>query len=276
MLRHKLSLSLLCSLLCCLLIATAGLCATSPAVVPVGDTQALVVHAGGETLLVGGEDAQQVQAALSEGIDYVVRLCSHSGHSGAADALAASYGVPVLEPGTSLPISDASWQGDTLQLDIGGTRYVLGVDAELSDAISYRCDGTFFPYSGKTNELAVNVRESPSTSAGRVGRLERGELLTFRDLILSGDGAYWYEVELADGTTGYIRSDLVVPAIGEEAVSAQAAPASSQTSYIGNKKSKVFHRTTCWTLPAEKNRVYFDSRDDATDAKYRPCKNCNP
>lgn len=276
MLRHKLSLCLLCSLLCCLLIAASGLCASSPAVVPVGDTAALAVHTGGQTLLIGGGDAQRVQAALSESVDYVVRLCDHAEHSGAADALAASYGVPILDPGESLPVSGASWQGDTLLLDIGGARYALGASEALTDAVSYRCDGTFFPCSGKTNELSVNVRETPSANASRVGRLERGQLLTLCDLVLSGDGAYWYAVQLADGTSGYVRSDLLVPAPGEEAASAQAAPTSSQSSYIGNKKSKVFHKSTCWTLPAEKNQVHFDTRDAAIDANYRPCKNCKP
>lgn len=276
MLRRKLSLCLLLALLCCLLTAATGLCAASPAVVPVGDTQALLVHAGEKTLLVGGDDVQRVQASLSERIDYVVRLCDHARHSGATDALAAAYGVPLLAPGDGLSLSGVSWQGDALLLNIGGTRYALGIANEQADAISYRCDGTFFPYSGKTNELAVNVRESPSASANRVGRLERGDLLTISDLVLSGDGAYWYAVSLANGAAGYIRSDLVVPAIGEESVSAQAEPASSQTRYIGNKNSKIFHLPSCWTLPAEKNRVYFDSRDEAVSASYRACKNCKP
>lgn len=50
----------------------------------------------------------------------------------------------------------------------------------------------------------------------------------------------------------------------------------SNTSYIGNKNSKVFHRSTCSSLPADKNRVYFKSRDEAVNAGYRPCQKCNP
>ena len=46
--------------------------------------------------------------------------------------------------------------------------------------------------------------------------------------------------------------------------------------YIGNKNSKKFHLPTCKNLPAEKNRVYFDSRQEAVDAGHTPCGNCSP
>lgn len=46
--------------------------------------------------------------------------------------------------------------------------------------------------------------------------------------------------------------------------------------YIGNKNSKKFHEPSCGSLPAEKNRVYFDSRQEAVDANFDPCKNCDP
>jgi competence protein ComEC len=47
-----------------------------------------------------------------------------------------------------------------------------------------------------------------------------------------------------------------------KATQSTAAPASG--SYIGNKYTKKFHKPTCSSLPAEHNRVYFDSRDEAT------------
>ena len=46
--------------------------------------------------------------------------------------------------------------------------------------------------------------------------------------------------------------------------------------YIGNKNSKKFHLPTCKNLPAEKNRIYFDSRQAAIDAGQTPCGNCKP
>lgn len=55
-----------------------------------------------------------------------------------------------------------------------------------------------------------------------------------------------------------------------------AADQPTGETYIGNKKSKKFHRQTCHTLPAEKNRVELKSRGEAIERGYVPCKNCNP
>lgn len=52
-------------------------------------------------------------------------------------------------------------------------------------------------------------------------------------------------------------------------------PASNQT-YIGNLRSHIFHRTSCKYLPCPENRRHFDSRSDAIDADYRPCRRCRP
>lgn len=46
--------------------------------------------------------------------------------------------------------------------------------------------------------------------------------------------------------------------------------------YIGNLNSKKFHLPTCRSLPAEKNRIFFDSRQEAVNAGYSPCGNCRP
>jgi competence protein ComEC len=46
------------------------------------------------------------------------------------------------------------------------------------------------------------------------------------------------------------------------------------TQIIGNKKSKVFHTDQCDSLPLEKNRIYFDSEDEAIAQGYRPHNSC--
>lgn len=55
------------------------------------------------------------------------------------------------------------------------------------------------------------------------------------------------------------------------------SPSSSPTQtnqLIGNKSSKVFHSPDCASLPADKNRVYFDSYQQAEEEGYRPCSRC--
>lgn len=142
-----------------------------------------------------------------------------------------------------------------------------------------------FPFLAQTDELAVNVRRSTSTKSEKVGRLERGTLLTVLAAELNGQGEVWYQVELQSGTQGYIRSDLLVradEAAIEEAAAQAERKATTKTSssgsgqYIGNKNTKKFHRPSCHTLPKQSNRVYFKSRDKAISSGYVPCKNCNP
>lgn len=47
-------------------------------------------------------------------------------------------------------------------------------------------------------------------------------------------------------------------------------------SYIGNKNSKKLHKSSCGSLPAEKNRVVFNSIQEAINQGYTACKNCDP
>ncbi len=46
--------------------------------------------------------------------------------------------------------------------------------------------------------------------------------------------------------------------------------------YIGNKKSKIFHCETCPNLPGDKNRIIFNKRENAVMSGYSACGNCNP
>ncbi|MGN0967677.1 MAG: MBL fold metallo-hydrolase [Oscillospiraceae bacterium] len=60
----------------------------------------------------------------------------------------------------------------------------------------------------------------------------------------------------------------IAPTVGRDEAEQQV--------YIGNLNSHVFHRESCTGLPAEKNRVYFDSRDAAVAEGYTPCGRCDP
>ena len=46
--------------------------------------------------------------------------------------------------------------------------------------------------------------------------------------------------------------------------------------YIGNKNSKIYHLPTCSSLPAEENREYFTSEEEAVQNDYTPCGKCKP
>lgn len=46
--------------------------------------------------------------------------------------------------------------------------------------------------------------------------------------------------------------------------------------YIGNLDTYKFHLPNCSGLPAEHNRIFFETRKEALDAGYEPCKKCHP
>lgn len=52
----------------------------------------------------------------------------------------------------------------------------------------------------------------------------------------------------------------------------------AESVYMGNKNSKVFHRISCGSAKQmkEKNKVAFDSREQAINSGYSPCQICNP
>ena len=49
-------------------------------------------------------------------------------------------------------------------------------------------------------------------------------------------------------------------------------------SYMGSARSKKFHELSCeWGKKiSEKNKVIFNSRQEAINSEYVPCKACNP
>ena len=53
---------------------------------------------------------------------------------------------------------------------------------------------------------------------------------------------------------------------------------SSQHRYIGNKNSRVFHLSNCKSVNkmSDKNKVYFDNREQAAESGYSPCGDCKP
>lgn len=87
------------------------------------------------------------------------------------------------------------------------------------------------------------------------------------DIICTSDGK---KVSFTTTRNDTIQSNPTVP------VSPDGSEQDDVGEYIGNKNSKKFHLPTCKNLPAEKNRIYFDSRHAAVDAGQTPCGNCKP
>ena len=55
----------------------------------------------------------------------------------------------------------------------------------------------------------VMIRNDASTDAGIIGSLNEGDEVVILDVLQSGDGYAWYYIQLENGATGYVRSDLI-------------------------------------------------------------------
>ena len=105
-----------------------------------------------------------------------------------------------------------------------------------------------------------------------LSRLRDAEVKVYRndlqgDIVCSSDG------KTVSFTTTKNESVQTNPTV---VVTPEADQLDNAGEYIGNKNSKKFHLPTCKNLPAEKNRIYFDSRQAAVEAGQSPCGNCNP
>ena len=74
----------------------------------------------------------------------------------------------------------------------------------------------------------IMIRNDASREAGAIGSLQEGEEVTILDAIQSADGYVWYYIQLENGNTGYVRSDLI-EASDEELAAINSAQPEEQT-----------------------------------------------
>lgn len=261
--------------------------AATMSVTPVLDRAMILVQLGQQAVLIGASDEEAAKDFLAaEGIktlNAVVCVCDDEVHVKQSAEIAARFACNVITAQEAFSLGDAQiiWEEGMLRITRGDTAYVFGANEHKNGAIAYSCDGSILEFKATTNEAAVNVRKNFTKSSQKVARLERGDEVTVIAAQTNDAGELWYQVRLADQTYGYIRSDLLVESDGAAVVKADASavtPTSDKKEqrYIGNKKTKKFHRESCKSLPSSKNMVYLDSRDYAIKKGYEPCKNCDP
>ena len=64
-------------------------------------------------------------------------------------------------------------------------------------------------FAARTVTDDVMIRNDASTDAGIIGSLNEGDEVVILDVLQSGDGYAWYYIQLENGATGYVRSDLI-------------------------------------------------------------------
>ena len=72
---------------------------------------------------------------------------------------------------------------------------------------------------------------------------------------------------------------IVITSDGESlAISCEKVTEKKEELYVGNSNSRVYHYASCESVATmkDKNKVYFDSVEQAESKGYHPCKRCSP
>ena len=119
----------------------------------------------------------------------------------------------------------------------------------------------------RINGDGVTIRNDASTDAGAIGTLDEGAEVTILDAIDGDDGYVWYYVQLENGNTGYIRSDLVDASEEELATIGAGQPQEeepAQEEPAGEEKPQ--EATTAATAPAQTGDGEYDAAKDPNAA----------
>ena len=89
-------------------------------------------------------------------------------------------------------------------------------------------------------------------------------------IVTSNGSKLTVETEKGSADTGSSSSSL------SNTTSSSSTISNAKATYIGNINSKVYHRTSCSSLPDKKNQITFSSKNEAKKAGYHACSRCNP
>lgn len=125
---------------------------------------------------------------------------------------------------------------------------------------------------GEGNSYGHPHKETLSLLKNQGCKLFRTDLQ--KEIVITCDGKnYFFNVK---PTTNFTPGSGSVKENKTQAATTKKASTDNSVTYIGNKNSQKFHLPSCNSLPLEKNRIYFNSRNEAVQSGYEPCKRCNP
>jgi micrococcal nuclease len=174
--------------------------------------------------------------------------------------------------------------GDTVQLESGETVRYLGIDAPELFRKKEGGPEFFAREATRYNKKLVYLKkvrlEFDAERKDQYGRLLAyvfvKNLFVNAELVKLG-----YAKAMVKPPNVKYREVLVASqqkAMDQERGLWQEKRQDSEESYVGNKKSFVFHRPSCnygAKIP-EKSRIIFHQRSDAIKIGYSPCKYCKP
>ena len=173
--------------------------------------------------------------------------------------------------------------GDTIQLDTGETVKYIGIETpELS--LKERGPEFFAKQASKYNQNLVFMKKV-RLEFDKERKDNDGRILAYVFV-----KKVFVNAELIK--LGYARTNIIPPndkyknmfldyekkAKQSEKGLWQETKKDTETSYIGNKRSYIFHRPSCKDVDKipEKSKIIFRNRADAIKIGYIPCKTCKP
>ncbi|SFI23735.1 competence protein ComEC [Tindallia magadiensis] len=116
-----------------------------------------------------------------------------------------------------------------------------------------------------------------------IQRLQEGNIEIYRTdqqstIIAVSDGESWqFDTQpVTDFSEEWTQEEEKAKEETKEETDDPTVTEPPEEGYIGNVNSDIFHTSDCNSLPAEHNRIHFNSRDEAIEAGQRPCQRCNP
>lgn len=175
--------------------------------------------------------------------------------------------------------------GDTIYLDNGDKVRFVGVNTPERGVEGYIASKNFVQKLCLNKEVGIDIDDSKHTD--RYGRIlgvvivdgkNVNEMLLKEGLaeIMYMPPSEFYPYDWANSNTPV--ADSHSSSSNSHPTSTQSTSSDSSASYVGNANTGKFHESYCSSVSkmSEKNKVFFSSRDEATNQGYIPCKICNP
>lgn len=218
---------------------------------------ALRIPQAGEVLTIGGAKLVFLTTPGSFGNNNDDSLCCRLTYGAYSFLLMADAGAAVEE---RLLSGNAELAADVLKVAHHGSETSTSLPFLQAVAPEYAVISV-----GKDNAYGFPKRRT-------LDRLKEAGCMIFRtdqmgDILFETDGkvlTYRSEKKHSETRSVQAPSDAV----------AEAYP--NEIRFIGNKRSGVFHKRTCNSIPSEQNRMLFENRETAVEAGYQPCGRCKP
>ncbi len=169
--------------------------------------------------------------------------------------------------------------GDTVELPGGDQLRLLGVDCPERDDPFYDSATalTAALVQGKTVRVTFSSRRRDAY--GRLlGYLHVDTLLVNEELVRRGLGnVYFFPNEIDDDSLVERMQKAQADALSKK-IGIWSIPRTPEPYYLATKKSLRFHRPECRTVRnrPQSELIRFETRDEALNQGYAPCRNCRP